>query len=59
MLTPVRHDRDDFIHINESNIEPEMRNDFVKREYGNAEFHETGNVDTHHTPYDVASAHRF
>ena len=28
------HDRDNFIRVNEENIAPEMRNQFVKRPYG-------------------------
>lgn len=35
-LTPVRPDRDDFIRVNEENIVPAMRNQFVKRQYGDA-----------------------
>ena len=33
-LTPVWPDRDNFIRVNEENIAPEMRNQFVKRPYG-------------------------
>ena len=55
MLTPVRPDRDDFIRVNKDNILPSMKNNFVKREYGDAEFHTGSSVDTKHTPYDVLS----
>ena len=55
-LTPVRHDRDEFIRVNEENIAPKMQNNFVKRPYGDAEFHTAGSVDPKHTPYDVFSA---
>ena len=54
-LTPVRHDRDDFIRVNEENIAPKMKNNFVKREYGDAAFHTARSVDPKHTPYDVLS----
>ena len=52
----MRHDRDEFISINEDNIDPTKRNDFVKRLYGVAGDHPVGGVDTHHTPYDFNSA---
>ena len=55
LLTPVRHDRDDFIRVNEENIAPDMRNNFEKRPYGDAGFHTAGSVDPKHTPYDVLS----
>ena len=58
-LTPVRPDRDDFIRINEENMNPLMSNDFVKREHGDANYFATGSVDSGHTPYDVSSAHMF
>ena len=54
-LTPVRHDRDDFIRVNEENILPKMKNNFVKRPYGDAGFHTAGSVDPEHTPYDLLS----
>ena len=54
-LTPVRHDRDEFIRVNEENIAAKMRNNFVKREYGDAGLHTAGSVDPKHTPYDVLS----
>ena len=54
-LTPVRHDRDNFIRVNEENIAPEMKNNFEKRPYGDAGFHTAGSVDPKHTPYDVLS----
>ena len=54
-LTPVRHDRDDFIRVNEENILPNMKNNFEKRTYGDAGFHTGGSVDPKHTPYDVLS----
>ena len=55
-LTPVRHDRDEFISINEDNIDPKRKTDFDKRSYGVAGDHPVGGVDTHHTPYDFNSA---
>ena len=54
-LTPVRHDRDKFIRLNEENILPQMKNNFEKRPYGDAGFHTAGSVDPKHTPYDVLS----
>ena len=54
-LTPVRHDRDDFIRVNEENILPKMKNNFVKRPYGDAGFHTAGSVDPEHSPYDLLS----
>ena len=51
----MRHDRDDFIRVNEDNILPKMKNNFVKREYGDAGLHTVGSVDPKHTPYDVLS----
>ena len=56
MLTPVRPDRDNFIQLKKENIAPEMRNNFNKRPYGDAEFHTTDSVDHGNTPYDVLSA---
>ena len=55
LLTPVRHDRDDFIRVNEENIAPDKKTDFAKRPYGDAGFHTAGSVDPNHTPYDVLS----
>ena len=55
-LTPVRHDRDNFIQVNEENIDPNLKDNFVKRPYGDAAFHTAGSVDPKHTPYDVLSA---
>ena len=55
-LTPVRHDRDEFISINEDNIDPKRKTDFDKRSFGVAGDHPVGGVDTHHTPYDFNSA---
>ena len=49
------HDRDDFIRVNEANIDPNLRNNFVKRPYGDAGLHTAGSVDPKHTPYDVLS----
>ena len=54
-LTPVRHDRDEFVRLNEENIAPKMKNNFKKRPFGDAEFHAAGSVDHGHTPYDVQS----
>ena len=54
-LTPVRHDRDNFIRVNKENILPKMRNNFEKRTYGDAGFHTAGSVDPEHTPYDLLS----
>ena len=54
-LTPVRHDRDDFIRVNEENIEPNLVGNFERRPYGDAGFHTGGSVDPEHTPYDVLS----
>ena len=54
-LTPVRHDRDDFIRVNEENIAPEMKKNFKKSKYGDAGFHTARSVDPKHTPYDVLS----
>ena len=54
-LTPVRHDRDNFIRVNKDNIVPEMLNNFEKRPYGDAALHTDGSVDPKHTPYDVLS----
>ena len=54
-LTPVRPDRDNFIRVNEENIDPKLKNNFVKRPWGDAGFHTNGSVDPKHTPYDVLS----
>ena len=54
-LTPVQHDRDNFIRVNEENIDPKLRTNFEKRPYGDAGFHTAGSVDPEHTPYDVLS----
>ena len=59
MLTPVWPDRDEFIKINETNINPLMKNNFVKRPFGDADFFANGSVNSGHTPYDVLSAHKF
>ena len=58
-LTPVWPDRDDFIQINEDNIEEELKKNFEKRPYGDAEYGAKGSVDTKHSPYDVTSALKF
>ena len=52
----MRHDRDEFISINEDNIDPKRKTDFDKRSFGVAGDHPVGGVDTHHTPYDFNSA---
>ena len=57
LVTPVRPDRDEFIRINEENMNPLVRNDFEKREHGDEDFFTTGSVDSGHTPYDLLSAH--
>ena len=54
----MRPDRDEFIRINEENINPLMRNNFAKRQHGDADFFTTGSVDSGHTPYDVLSAQK-
>ena len=51
----MRHDRDEFIRVNDENIAPKMQNNFEKREYGDAGFHTADSVDPKHTPYDVLS----
>ena len=51
MLTPVRHDRDDFVLVNEENILPKVRGNFEKRPFGDV----AGSVDPKHTPYDILS----
>ena len=56
LLTPVWPDRDDFIQINEENIEDEMKPNFLKRPHGDADFGIKGSVNTEHSPYDVVSA---
>ena len=56
LLRTVRPDRDDFIEINEDNIKPSSRKNFVKRPVGTAEFGDKGSVDTKHSPYDMRSA---
>ena len=55
-LTPVRPDRDDFIRLNEENIDPEMKDNFAKRPYGDSQYHTEGSVNSRHTPYDILSA---
>ena len=52
----MRHDRDEFISINEENIDPDRKTEFDKRSYGVAGDHPVGGVDTHHTSYDFNSA---
>ena len=59
LLTPVWPDRDDFIRVHEENIKEEMKSNFVKRPYGDAEFGIKGSVDTEHSPYDALSAQKF
>ena len=54
-LTPVWPDRDDFITLNTENMRPDLRNNFLKRPYGDAEFHTSGSVNPQHTPYDTVS----
>ena len=54
-LTPVWPDRDDFITLNEDNMLPDQRNNFVKRPAGDADFHTAGSVNSQNTPYDVLS----
>ena len=54
-LTPVWHDRDSFIRVNEENILPKMKNNFKKRSFGDAEVHTSGSVNPQHTPYDLLS----
>ena len=56
MLTPVWPDRDDFIHVNQDNIEEKMKPNFEKRPYGDEEYGVKGSVNTGHSPYDVYSA---
>ena len=51
----MRHDRDNFIQVNEENIDPNLKNNFEKKLYGDAGFHTVGSVDPKHTPYDVLS----
>ena len=58
LLTPVWPDRDDFIEINEENIEPEMRPNFLKRPHGDADFGIKGSVNTEHSPR-VAKCHGY
>ena len=52
-------DRDDFIRINKDNIREELKKNFEKRPYGDAEYGAKGSVDTKHSPYDVSSALKF
>ena len=59
LLTPVWPDRDKYIKINKENMNPLMRNDFVKREHGDEESFAKGSVNSGHTPYDVLSANKF
>ena len=59
LLTPVWPDRDDFIRVHEENIDDEMKPNFVKRPFGNADFGVKGSVDTEHSPYDTVSAKSF
>ena len=55
MLTPVRHDRDDFVLVNKENILPKVKDNFEKRPFGDDAFNTAGSVDPKHTPYDVLS----
>ena len=55
MLTLLRPDRDDFININEDNIEPGLKKNFVKRIFGTADYGVKGSVNTRNSPYDVKS----
>ena len=55
MLTLLRPDRDDFININEDNIEPDLKKNFVKRVFGTADYGVKGSVNTRNSPYDVNS----
>ena len=55
MLTLLRPDRDDFININEDNIEPGLKKNFVKRAFGTADYGVKGSVNTRNSPYDVNS----
>ena len=55
MLTLLRPDRDDFININEDNIEPDLKKNFVKRPFGTADYGVKGSVNTRNSPYDVKS----
>ena len=55
MLTPVRHDRDDFVLVNKENILPKVKGNFEKRPFGDDVFNTAGSVDPKHTPYDVLS----
>ena len=59
LLTPVWPDRDDFIRVHEENIDDEMKPNFVKRPFGNADFGVKGSVDTENSPYDTVSANSF
>ena len=52
-LTPVWHDRDEFISINRENIDPRMNISFKKTPY------EVEWADTQHTPYDFNSVTKF
>ena len=55
MLTPVWSDREDCITLNEDNILPHFKKDFVKKTYGDAGFHTADSVDHQNTPYDIFS----
>ena len=55
MLTLLRPDRDDFININEANIEPDLKKNFGKRVFGTADYGVKGSVNTRRSPYDVNS----
>ena len=48
MLTLLRPDRDDFININEDNIEPDLKKNFGKRVFGTADYGVKGSVNKHH-----------
>merc|ERR1719458_2301716 len=51
----TRPDRDDFISINEENIEEGSEGNFRKRVLGDRDFFEKDSVNTRNSPYDVLS----
>ena len=55
MLTLLRADRDDFININEDNIKPGLKKNFVKRVFGTADNGVKGSVKTRNSLYNVNS----